>query len=125
MNYGSKVLCPLLFGSLLLNADAAFAKRAAPEPVAPVSYNGITYSAPNRNGRASYVVASDSTGKELFRIKIFDTQINPNLEEDVQWVFITDLRISGGSLVVRDEKRRCYEVNFDTKTVRRKHCSLF
>jgi hypothetical protein len=47
--------------------------------------------------------------------------IDPKLEEDVQWVFITGLSISGGSLLVEDEKGRCYVVNLDTKAVKRKY----
>ena len=111
--------------AFLLSVDSASGKRAAPKPVPPVSYKGITYSAPNRAGTTNYVYASDSTGKDLFRIKVFDMPIDPNLEEDVQWVFITDLRLSGGSLQVKDEKRRCYLINLDTKAVKRKYWCLF
>ena len=105
---------------LLLCVDSASAKRRDPKPVAPVVYHGISYSAPNNNGRIAYVLASDSTGKELFRIKVFDTPTDPKLEEDVQWVFITDLRLSGHLLLVKDEKGRCYIVNLDTRAVKPK-----
>jgi hypothetical protein len=111
----------ILLFSLLLSANFVSAKRAAAKPVPPVIYKGITYSAPNNSGLINYVLASDSTGKELFRIKIFDMTIDPKLEEDVQWVFITGLSISGGSLLVEDEKGRCYVVNLDTKAVKRKY----
>ena len=103
-----KSLTLMLLFSLCLSADSASAKRSTPKPVPPVIYKGITYSAPNNNGMFNYVLASDSTGRELFRIKVFDMPIDANLEEDVQWVFITALRLSGGSLLVKDEKGRCY-----------------
>jgi len=97
-----------------------FGKRAAPEPVAPVSYEGIKYSAPNDDGRVAYVQASDSVGKHLFRIRVFQTEINPDLEEDVQWVFISGLKLVGNSLWVKDEKSRCYSINLASKAVEKR-----
>jgi hypothetical protein len=88
----------------LFEAEPALAKRAAPKPVAPVAYKGITYAAPNQDGTKAYGIASDSKGKELFRIKVFDVPIDQRLEEDVQWVFITDLKSDGESLLIQDEK---------------------
>jgi hypothetical protein len=111
-------LCAIL--PFLLLAGSLFAKRAAPQPVTPVFYNEIKYSAPNDNGRIGYVQASDTAGKLLFRITVFHTKINPSLEEDVQWVFITDMKLAGHSLLVKDEKSRCYVINLETKAVERK-----
>ena len=105
---------------LFVAIEPTSAKRAAPPPVAPVVYKGITYTAPNQNGRAAYVVASDSTGKELFRVKVFDVEIDPKLEEDVQWVFITELRLRGESLLVKDEKGRRFAIDLSTHAVKRK-----
>ena len=111
---------------IVLLAGPLFGKRAAPEPVAPVTYEGIKYSAPNDDGRIGYVQASDSLGKHLFRIKVFQTKINPNLEEDVQWVFISGLRLVGNSLWVKDERSRCYSINLGTKAVEKKpECGAF
>lgn len=106
--------------AIALLASPSFGKRAAPEPVAPVSYRGLQYSAPNDDGRIGYLQATDSAGKHLFRIRVFQTEINPNLEEDVQWVFIARLKLVGNSLWVKDEKSRCYAINLDTKAVKKK-----
>jgi hypothetical protein len=106
--------------TIVLLAGPLFAKRAAPEPVAPISYGGLKYSAPNDDGRIGYVQASDSVGKRLFRIRVFETNIDPSLEEDVQWVFISGLKLVGNSLWVKDEKSRCYSINLDTKAVEKK-----
>jgi hypothetical protein len=111
--------------AIVLLAGPLFGKRAAP-PVAPAVHGGINYSAPNDDGRIGYVQASDSVGKHLFRIIVFQTEINPNLEEDVQWVFITDLKLAGDSLWVKDEKSRCYSVDLNTKAVEKKPgCGAF
>jgi hypothetical protein len=113
-------LCQLgLILALALSVPLLRAKRVPPKAVAPVVYRGTTYSAPNDDGRVGYILASDSDGKRLFQIHIFDTEIDPKLEEDVQWVFITKLKLTGNSLVVRDEKSRCYTVNLDAKSVKR------
>jgi hypothetical protein len=83
-------------------AVSAQAIRVPPKPVTPVISGGIRYSAEG-NGRDQYVVAADaSSGNVLWRVKVFHTHINFPVEEDVQWVFITDLKIVGNSLLVRD-----------------------
>jgi hypothetical protein len=91
----------LVFLSVLITT-AASAKRIAPKPVPPIIRDGVLYSAPNDNGRIEYVSASDAkTRKKLWDIKIYEPIIDPNLEEDVQWVFITDLRLAGHFLLVQ------------------------
>lgn len=110
-----------LIGLLLIIPLGLFAKRAAPKPVSPVVRNGVKYSAPNDNGRIGYVVASDvRSGATLWDIKVFEVQIDPKLEEDVQWVFIADLKLDGNTLRVKDEKSRCYNLNLSTKTVEKR-----
>jgi len=115
----------VLLAALLGSADSASAKRGAPDPVAPVFYKGVTYSAPNNSGMINYVLASDSSGKELFRIKVFDMPIDPRLEEDAQWVFVTHLELSGDFLLVKDEKGRCFAISLTTRAVKRKYWCLF
>ena len=101
----------------------AFAKRLPPKPVAPVVANGIRY-AVGGDGRDQYVVATDnSSGKELWKAKVFHTEIKPWMEEDVQEVFITDLKLMGNALFVRDEKARCYSVDLKHHGVNHAPCS--
>jgi hypothetical protein len=105
---------------LVINIPHLQAKRRAPKAVATAVYGDTTYSAPNDNGRIGYILASDSAGKVLFQIRIFEIAIDPKLEEDVQWVFITELKLTGHSLMVTDEKARCYSVDLQTRAVKRK-----
>jgi len=109
----------ILLLALTPDVHLVWAKRAVPKPVAPIVYRGITYSAPNDNGEVGYILASDSAGKKLFQIKVFEIEIDPKLERDVQDVFITDLKLQGNSLIVRDERFRCYSVNLETRIVKR------
>jgi len=100
-----------------------FAKRAVPKPVVPVVFNGVTYSAPN-DRRGAYVVATDEkNGRKLWEVKVFETKYDSQLEEDVQDVWITELHISNDSLLVKDEKSRCYRVNLATHVAKRQYWS--
>jgi hypothetical protein len=44
------------------------------------------------------------------------------VEEDNQWIFISDLTKAGKSLLIRDEKARCYSLDLSTRRVRKKPC---
>jgi hypothetical protein len=98
---------------------SATAKRAAPKQVSPVISGGIRYSAEG-DGMDEYVLATDaSSGKELWKVKVFHNDINPSMEEDVQAIFITNLKLAGNSLSIRDEKSRCYSLDLTTKHVKK------
>jgi hypothetical protein len=79
---------------------SASAKRTVPRAVEPVTVHGVTYSAPAT--AMGFVVASDaSSGRELWRQRIYRISVNPSLERDVQDVFITSLTLRGGSPLSR------------------------
>ena len=102
---------------------SAQAKRLAPKPVSPVISDGTRYSAEG-DGRDQYVVAANSTsGSVLWKVKVFHTHIKPWMEEDVQWVYITDLKLLGNSLLIRDESSRCYALDLMTKRVKNRQCN--
>jgi hypothetical protein len=116
----AKLVLSVLLAALCIRAEPASAKRAAPKPVKPVTYRGITYTAPNLDVTEAYVVASDPKGKELFRIRVFEVPIDPKLEQDIQWIFITHLKPDGDSLLVGDEKGRCFAIALTAHAVKRK-----
>jgi hypothetical protein len=100
----------------------AGAKRMRPKPVSPVVAGGIRFSA-DGDGRSQFVVAEDmATGKELWKVKVFHNRIKPWLEEDVQWVFITNLKLVNNSILVRDERSRCYAIDLRKKHVKKQQC---
>jgi tricorn protease-like protein len=106
---------------LVLTAFAggdAWAKIAAPKPVKPVVDDGVKYLAPNRNGREGLVEARKAdTGEKLWDAVIYTVKINPDLEEDVQWVFITKLEIAGDKLLVTNDKGEQYKLDLKTRKV--------
>ena len=102
----------------LLLSQFASAKRVAPEKVDPVVYEGVRYVVPNDDGRRAYIEAWDvGTNNKLWELTIFTNAINPNLEKDVQWVFITALNIHDGRLVVTSENGKTYLVNVNTRAI--------
>jgi len=112
----------LVFISIALFVGSALSKRAAPQPVALVVVGDVEYSTAG-DGRVQYVVARElNTPKELWKVEIFRTPINPQLEEDVQWVFITELKLVRKALVIRDEKSRCYLLDLSSRAVSKRHC---
>jgi len=74
------------------------AKRVPPKELPPIFDNGVKYSAEG-NGRDAFVVATDvRSGSVLWKVKIFHTRIKPWIEEDNQWIFISDLKMVGNTL---------------------------
>ena len=112
----------IAFSLLLFTASTVQAKRIPPRPVSPVVSGGVRYSA-DGDGHDQYVVATDTkSGKVLWKVKVFHTRIKPGVEEDNQWVFITDLKLVGNSLHVRDERSRCYLIDLTTRHAKRQQC---
>ena len=102
----------------LLLPSLALAKRLAPAEIEPVIHQGVRYIAPNDDGRRAYIEAWDvQTNKRLWDLTIFTNRIDPTLEEDVQWVFIKELNIRDGALLVTSERDKIYRVDLQTKTV--------
>jgi len=102
----------------LLVPSLVLAKRVAPARVEPVVYQGIRYIAPNDDGRRAYIEAWDvQTNKKLWDLTIFKNRIDPTLEQDVQWVFIKELNIRDGALIVTSERDKIYRVDLKTKAV--------
>lgn len=77
------------------------AKRTAPVDVTPVKCGDIQFSAPH--SRMGCVEARDlKTGHTWWR-QIYVIAMKPDLEEDVQHVFINALEVTEGKLVIRNE----------------------
>jgi hypothetical protein len=110
-------LAALLLSTLLL-PQFALAKRLPPIQVDPVIYEAIRYVVPNDDGRRGYIEAWDvASNKKLWELTLFTNRIDPNIEEDVQWVFIKGLSIQDGRLMVTSERGMTYQVDVNTKAI--------
>ena len=109
------ILLPLVF---VLGAVHAYAKRSPPAEVPPVTYQGTKYCAPpwgafnGRKQNGQYIQArSAETGKLLWELRIYQVKYDPNLESDVQDIFITSLEVVDGHLEVTNEARDKFVVD--------------
>ena len=97
----------------------ANAKRLAPKAVPPVVKDGIAYSAPL--DREGFVVATwIKTKREIWsrQVYVIKYEYKLVLEEDVQGVFITDLRIEGGKLMIQNERGGEFELDPESLNVK-------
>jgi len=99
-------------------------KREGPDPVEPVTINGIRYEAIhwgseiNVGQNGGYIAAVDpATGTRLWTLKGYNINYDPLRERDVQDVFITSLAGgSDGKLRVIDEEGRNFIVDPQSRT---------
>ncbi len=109
----------LAFCAVLLGGIApVFAKRSAPADVAPIVIKGVEYSAPH-DAMGFVVVKGISSGKELWRVRIYEVRVNPELERDVQDVFITALVAKDDTLLITNERGEKYALDLKTRKVTR------
>ena len=97
------------------------AKRRETKDAAPQVSNGVLFTAPREYPYRNfgYVEASDAaTKKKLWRALIFHVEMDPALEEDVQWVFISGLECVDGGLIVTAEDGSIFSLDLKTKEVK-------
>ncbi|MEN3375344.1 MAG: hypothetical protein V7604_699 [Hyphomicrobiales bacterium] len=122
------MIARLLAGATMLIAAAVpgQAKRLAPDPVAPVSFEGRRYEAIDfgkarglgQNG--GYVAAIDeASGRELWVQRIYRIRYDRGLEGDKQDVFITGLTLlpAARALTIENERGKRYRLDLGTRKV--------
>ena len=102
-----------------------FGKRVPPKPVTPVIYNRIEYAA-RGDGKIGWIAATEiASGKQLWTVRVF--RIHTHFwkgEEDNQWIFISDLTLDQGALLITDERHNRYRLDVRTKRVKQIPVSL-
>ena len=102
-----------------------FAKRKGPATVASVEHAGIQYvvehwkfkSGLNHNG--GYIEARDAkSGAKLWGLRVYAINQNPNLESDVQDLFIVSMTLDDSKkrLIIRNEANHTYWVDLAQRT---------
>ena len=101
-------------------------KRAAPDEVLPVVIDNIEYQVIHwgkergldQNG--GYIAAVDKASKEeLWILKVYNIEYDPDLEEDVQDIFIEALSVGQDkkTLLIIDERGLKHVVDLSTRAV--------
>lgn len=113
----------LIFLTALVVVPLSSAKRLPPPEVKPVLFGGLEYSA-DGDGTHAWVIATDvATRIELWKAKVFRTHTHWwKGEEDNQWVYISDLKLEPHALFIKDERKRCYSLDLNTRHVKRIYC---
>ena len=111
-----------LISSLLLGTLLAEAKRGVPAEVLPVTVGNIEYSAPHRNGthkQMGFIEARDSrSGKLIWSRQIYAVKYDPDLEGDVQDVFIKRITVEGNYLIITNERNSKYQLDLHSLEVK-------
>jgi len=105
--------------ALVCLAGPTLSKRKPPKAVAPVTKDGIEYSAPLH--RMGFVVATwMKTKQEIWsrQIYVVKHEYKYGLERDVQDCFITNLRFADGKLLVTNERGGEFALNPDSLEIR-------
>ena len=96
-----------------------------PKPVRPAVAEGIKYTPSPWDGQKDretgvFCVRAREveSGKMLWTRVIYRIRYAPDLERDVQWVFITEIQAKGGKLLVTNELSEKFEMNLSTGRVR-------
>ncbi|MES9899876.1 MAG: hypothetical protein ABW148_12740 [Sedimenticola sp.] len=101
-------------------------KRVGPEPVEPVTHQGIRFEAIHwgksrgldQNG--GYIAAIDTaTDEELWLLKVYDVIYDGDMEADKQDLFIERISIDAARnyLIVEHERGGRYRVDLDSRKV--------
>jgi len=111
-----------LISFLLLATLLAEAKRGAPAEVLPVTVGNIEYSAPHRNGthrKMGLLEARDlKSGKLIWSRQIYAVKYDPDMEGDVQDVFIKSINVEGNSLIITNERNSKYQLDLNSLEVK-------
>ena len=112
----------LISSFLLLATLLAEAKRGAPAEVLPVTVGNIEYSAPHRNGtqkQMGFIEARDlKSGKLIWSRQIYAVKYDPDLEGDVQDVFIKSITVEGNHLIITNERNSKYQLDLNSLEVK-------
>lgn len=103
------LLSVILVFSFFMATQSVSAKIAGtPEPT-HVNYSGLDFSAPQNH--MGYVEARDKNNNKVWEKELYKVEIDPNLETDVQWIFINKLEILDGMLTATNDKNEKYSVD--------------
>ena len=105
----------------MLGISESVAKRAVPSIVIPVQVGSIEYSAPHgklQNQMGCIEARNVGSGELLWRRQVYVVKYDPDLEGDVQDVYIKNIKVKGDSLMITNERKSEYQLNLNTLQVK-------
>ena len=101
----------------ILGLSESEAKRAAPSKVMPVKVGNVEYSAPHgklQNQMGCIEARKVGSGELLWIRQVYVVKYDPDLEGDVQDVYIKKIKVKGNSLIITNERKSEYQLNLKT-----------
>ena len=106
----------------ILGLSESEAKRAVPSKVLPVKVGNIEYSAPHRNRthkQMGFIEArAPKSGELIWSRQIYAVKYDPDLEGDVQDVFIKSITVEGNHLIITNERNSKYQLDLNSLEVK-------
>jgi len=110
-------LIVFLLAFCLICTVQVFASRISlPAKISPVIYNDLRIVAENNSSDNMGIVQAFNvnTNKLIWSKKIYKVKIKSGIEEDIQWIFIKEIKIDNDKLLVVNESNKIYEVDPNT-----------
>jgi len=112
MKITSKLLLSfILVFSFFMTTQSVSAKIVGTQEPTNVNYSGLDFSAPQNH--MGYVEAWDKDNNKVWEKELYKVEIDPNLETDVQWVFINKLEILDGMLIATNDKNENFTIDLN------------
>ena len=102
---------------LMFLLNPLLSKRLEPKKVNSVLHNGKEYSI--NHSKIGTILVRDKDSKKEKIVTVYTIDYDPNLEKDVQDVFIKSIKIYNQSLLIQNERGVLYEMNLETYEVKK------
>ncbi len=102
---------------LMLLLNPLLSKRLEPTKVNSVLHNGKEYSI--NHSKIGTILVRDKDSKKEKIVTVYTIDYDPNLEKDIQDVFIKSIKIYNQSLLIQNERGVLYEMNLETYEVKK------
>lgn len=96
------------------------ASRPAAAVIAPIVHQGVRYES-RWSDKETIFAVDEKTGKQRWKVKLYEYRVDPAVETDVQEVFLRSMVLSGDgkALEISDERGGRYLLDLETRKVRR------
>jgi hypothetical protein len=104
----------LIFGLMFL-LNPLLSKRLEPKKVNSVLHNGKEYSI--NHSKIGTILVRDKDSKKEKIVTVYTIDYDPNLEKDVQDVFIKSIKIYNNYLLIQNESDSIYKMDLETNEI--------
>ena len=100
---------------LMFLLNPLLSKRLEPKKVNSVLHNGKEYSI--NHSKIGTILVRDKDSKKEKIVTVYTIDYDPNLEKDVQDVFIKSIKIYNNYLLIQNESDSIYKMDFETNEI--------